>query len=206
MGRKPIREQRRREILDALYRCLLRKPYSETSIKDIGSEAGINYAMLHYYFKNKQDILLCFIDRVYEHYQALFDREVLKLQGKGLARQEILRKAFHFVNTRITTDKKLQIVFVEIWEIAMYNPAVNARMKKIYTEWIRRMVSIIQGQSHDEKKIEWLAMSLVAFHEGIGQFSVFFDLRKKDTLAMLETFQEKLLETLRGHKITSLTN
>ena len=42
MGRKPIREQRRREILDALYRCLLRKPYWETSIKDIGSEAGIN--------------------------------------------------------------------------------------------------------------------------------------------------------------------
>ena len=196
MGRKPIREQRRREILDALYRCLLRKPYCETSIKDIGSEAGINYAMLHYYFKNKEDILLCFIDRVYEHYQALFDREILKFREKGLTRQEILRKAFHFVNTRITTDKKLQIVFVEIWEIAMYNPAVNARMKKIYTEWIRGMVSIMQGESRDQKKTNWLAMSLVGFHEGIGLFSVFFDLRKKDTLAMLETFQEKLLEML----------
>jgi AcrR family transcriptional regulator len=206
MGRKPIREQRRREILDALYRCLLRKAYRETSIKDIGAEAGINYAMLHYYFKSKQDILLCFIDRVYEHYQALFDREVHKLQEEGLTPQEILRKAFHFVNTRITTDKRLQIVFVEIWEIAMYNPAVNARMKKIYTEWIRRIASIMQGQSRDERKIRWLAMSLVAFHEGIGLFSVLFDLRKKDTLAMLESFQEKLLETLPGHKISRLTN
>jgi hypothetical protein len=85
---------------------------------------------------------------------------------------------------------------VQIWEIAMYNPAVNARMKKIYTEWIRGMVSIMQGERRDQKKANWLAMSLVGFHEGIGLFSVLFDLRKKDTLAMLETFQEKLLEML----------
>jgi hypothetical protein len=58
------------------------------------------------------------------------------------------------------------------------------------------MVSIMQGESSDQEKTNWLAMSLVGFHEGIGLFSVFFDVRKKDTLAMLETFQEKLLEML----------
>jgi len=62
VGRKSIKEQRRREILDALYRCLLKKPYTETSIKEIGAEAGINYAMLHYYFRSKEDILLNFIE------------------------------------------------------------------------------------------------------------------------------------------------
>jgi len=69
MGRKPIREQRRRQILEALYRCLLRKPYRETTMKDIGAEAGINHAMLHYYFRSKEDILLCFIENVYDRYR-----------------------------------------------------------------------------------------------------------------------------------------
>ena len=196
MGRKPIREQRRREILEALYRCLLRKPYSETSMKDIGAEAGINHAMLHYYFRSKEDILLCFIDGIYDQYRAMFDREVRKLLEKGLAGREILRRAFHFMNTQITTDKKLQTIFVEIWEIALYHPSVNALVKKIYTDWIRELGAIMQATGTDPAGADRLAMSLVAFQEGIGLFSVFFNLKKGETMALMENFQEMIIEML----------
>lgn len=196
MGRKPIREQRRREILEALYRCLLRAPYRETSMKDIGAEAGINHAMLHYYFESKEDILLCFIDSVYERYRSLFDRKLMRLQGRGLSRREILSEVFRFMNTRITTDKRLQTIFVEIWEIALYNPAVNARMKRIYTDWIRELGAIMQPAGSDGVGAERSAMALVAFQEGMGLFSVFFNLRKPDTMALMEEFQDRIIEML----------
>jgi len=39
-------------------------------------------------------------------------------------------------------------------------------------------------------------MAVVAFQEGVGLFSVSFDLKKKDTMALMEAFQEKILEML----------
>lgn len=196
MGRRPIREQRRKEILEALYRCLLRKPYRETSIKDIGAEAGINHAMLHYYFRSKEDILLHFIETVHEKYRSMFSRQVEKFRGAGISRQDFVRSVFRFMNTRITTDKHLQTIFVEIWEIALYNPAVNARVKKIYTDWIRELGVIMHADGESSPETDRLAMALVAFHEGMGLFSVFFNLKKNDTLSLMEEFQDKIIEML----------
>ncbi len=196
MGRKSIREQRRKEILDALYRCLLRKPYNETTIKDIGEEAGINHAMLHYYFRSKEDILLCFIDSIYEHYRVLSEREAARFRGKALTPRDTLRHVFRFMNTQITTDKKLQTIFVEIWEIALFNRAVNARVKKIYTDWISELGKAMPTLSRDPAMAHRLAMSLVAFQEGIGLFSVFFNMKKKDSLVLMETFQDRIIEML----------
>ena len=62
MGRKPVRDERRKQILDAVHQCLLVKPFHKTSIKDIARKAGLNHGALHYYFDNKEAILLEYID------------------------------------------------------------------------------------------------------------------------------------------------
>ena len=64
MGRKNIQQERRLQIIKALNRCLLKKPYRDTTIKDIALEAGVNHGMLHYYFKDKEEILLNFVDYI----------------------------------------------------------------------------------------------------------------------------------------------
>jgi AcrR family transcriptional regulator len=198
MGRRPIREQRRREILEALYRCLLRKPFSETSMKDIGAEAGINHAMLHYYFRSKEDILIRFIEAVYEQHRSAFMDYFRELGEKRLDHREFARALFGFMNRGITTDRKLQTIFVEIWEIALYNPEVNARIRRMYREWIKVMADIMASQGLEVTRARRLATAAVAFQEGIGLFSVFFKMKKKESLAILEDFQEKVLEIMLG--------
>ncbi|HSV96467.1 MAG TPA: TetR/AcrR family transcriptional regulator [Spirochaetota bacterium] len=195
MGRKPIKERRRREILEALYRCLLKKPYSETSIKDIGTESGINYAMLHYYFKSKEDILLNFIDYLFEKYDGLFAEHMLRLDKSGPTFEETVRSVFAFFNEHITTDKKLQKVFFEIWGVALYNPVVNAKLRKIYRALIGAVESAITKNGGSPQAAH-LALATVAFHEGIGIFSVFFNFNKKYTTMLLEGFQNKIMEML----------
>ena len=68
MTKKIVREERRSQILEALHRCLLKKPIHQTSIKDIAGQAGMNPGMLHYYFNSKEDILLHYIDYVMDVY------------------------------------------------------------------------------------------------------------------------------------------
>ena len=58
MGRKIMKEERREQILEALYRCLLKKPFKETSIKDIAREAGISHALLYRYFPDQQSLFV----------------------------------------------------------------------------------------------------------------------------------------------------
>jgi AcrR family transcriptional regulator len=193
LGRKPIREQRRREILEALYRCLLKKPYSETSIKDIGTESGINYAMLHYYFRSKEDILLNFIDHLYERYDRLFSEHMRQIEGRGDSPGGNVNAVFAFYNDYITTDKRLQKVFFEIWAVALYNPRVNTKLRKIYRALIDAVESAIKKNGGSTQAAH-LAIATVAFHEGIGIFSVFFNFKKKYTTMLLEEFQGKIIE------------
>jgi len=196
LGRKPIRELRRKEILDALFRCLLKKPYSETTVKDIGEEAGINHAMLHYYFKSKEDILISFIDSIYEQFRLMYELEAAKIRKLELTSSEVLRRSFSFMNNEITTDKNLQTIFVKIWEIALSNPAINARVKKFYNEWIEELAKIIKSASSLDTDANKLAMAIVAFQEGIGLFTVFFNMKKKDSIGLMEAFQDRIIEMI----------
>jgi AcrR family transcriptional regulator len=195
VGRNPIKEQRRREILDALYRCLLKKPYGETSIKEIGAEAGINYAMLHYYFRSKEDILLNFIDDLYERYDRLFAEHMRRIGDPDASHGSSVRAVFSFFNEHITTDKKLQKVFFEIWAVALYNPVVNARLRRIYSALIGAVESAISANGGPPRAAH-LAIAAVAFHEGIGIFSGFFNFNKKYPTMLLEEFQAKIAEML----------
>jgi AcrR family transcriptional regulator len=77
MGRKPVRDERRKQILEAVHECLLEKPFHKTSIKDIARKAGLNHGALHYYFKGKEEILLEYIDYSKKKFDSLYS-EYLK--------------------------------------------------------------------------------------------------------------------------------
>lgn len=196
MGRKPIKELRRREIMEALYRCLLDKPFSVTTIKDIGREAGLNPPMLHYYFESKEDVLLNLVDHIYGEHRARFDRHLRKARAEGLDPMELMRSVFGFLNEDLTLDKKLQKVFFEIWEVALHNREVNARVKMVYSEWAERLAELMRQAGGDREDIADLALAAVAFQEGVGIFSVFFGFKKDYTRSLLLGFQERILEML----------
>jgi AcrR family transcriptional regulator len=193
MGRKPIKEQRCKEILNALYKCLLRKPFSETSMKDIGEEVRMNSSLLHYYFKNKEDILLHFIDSISERYREDFNIYARDLRERGLNHQEFLQESFNFMNT-IAGDKKTQFIWLGIWQIALFNPKVKARIQKNYRDWIQMLEKHIRSGGSNPVFALRMAMMIMAFQEGMSMLLVCFDLKKKDYNPIFKTFQEKIIE------------
>ncbi|MGD0277963.1 MAG: TetR/AcrR family transcriptional regulator [Smithella sp.] len=72
MPRVSVKEKRRLQIIEALNDCLITTSFSKTSIKDIARKANVNHGVLHYYFKNKEDILLNYIDFIIDKYLAIF--------------------------------------------------------------------------------------------------------------------------------------
>ena len=52
---------RRTEIVEAAARVLAREGFENTSLKQIAEEAGIATALIHYYFRNKEELLIAVV-------------------------------------------------------------------------------------------------------------------------------------------------
>lgn len=193
MGRKKVEDERRVQILEGLYRCLLKKPYLETSIKDIAQESGVNHGVLHYYFKNKEEILSTFIEHVIREYRADFDGWLVAQGGDRLPPKQLMERIFGYMNDRITLNRDLSKIFIEIWEISAYNRKVRSRLRRVYEEWGRILEGVIAGAEPDRDKARQMGMAIISFHEGMALFSII--LKRKDFPGdeILKGFQERVL-------------
>ena len=171
MGRRILKDTRREEIAQALYRCLLRKPFARTTIKDIAKEAKLNHGMLHYYFKNKEEILLYFLDWIVALHLDDFRKWAKKQKLEGRSFNEALSLALDYAKTKITLNEELAKIFIEVWEIALYHKKVRTKLQYVYTEWIGELVTII-GKKTSKKNAAMLSVATIAFLEGISLFHI----------------------------------
>jgi TetR/AcrR family transcriptional repressor of bet genes len=193
MSRKNVQEERRRQILEALHKCLLKKPFDQTSIKEIAAAAGLNHGMLHYYFKSKEDILLHYIEYVIDRYKSHFEEWAASSGGSIENPKDFLKASFDFMCRKITLNRDLSKIFIEIWEIAIYNRKVKAKLQKAYREWLETVNLTILKISGDKRAAARLSRGLVAFLEGVSLFSVILNDDVAETEALLADFQEYFL-------------
>ena len=196
MAAKNGPEDKKIKILEALNRCLQEKPFNQTSIKDIAREAGVNHGLLHYYFTSKEDILIHYIDYIIDYYKGLFNdwfsgKDLENIDEKGL-----IAEFFSFMNGRITLNRELSKVFIEIWEIAVYHPAVKSKLQAAYREWITTLSEILQRAIGDAATANRISTAIVAFLEGIALFSIILDPASFDFPEVLTGFQRRIIEML----------
>ena len=196
MARKKIQEERKRQILEALHRCLQEKSFEKTSIKDIARKANVNHGVLHYYFSSKEDILLNYIDYVIEDYQSQLQEWLVTQDAAFSGHKVFVREIFSFINNKITLNKSLSRIFVEIWEIALYNEAVRVKLRQAYTRWIEELVAATSEHMEDKDLSLHVSIAMVAFWEGMALFSTVFDPGDLNVEAVLDGFQRRILDIL----------
>jgi len=196
MPQKKDPNVKRIQILEALNQCLQEKPFDKTSIKDIARKAGVNHGLLHYYFKNKEDLLIQYIDHVIDHYKSLFEEWKISANIETLEYRQCIEDFFEFMNTRITLDKSLSKVFIEIWEIAAYNPNIRSRLQAAYEEWIRVLTQMFAPMTKDPETARQTSIAAVAYFEGMALFSIILNPKTFDCHDILKRFQKKIIDSL----------
>jgi AcrR family transcriptional regulator len=192
-SKKP--EDKKIQILEALNQCLQEKPFDKTSIKDIARVAGVNHGLLHYYFKNKEDILTQYIEYVIDHYKAMFNVWLGEKQSRKMNNRELIEDFFEFMNSRITLNKKLSKVFIEIWEIAAYNDNIRAILQQAYQEWISALSEMLSTVTNDPAAAWKTSAATVAFLEGMALFSIILTPDTFDFDQVLTGFQKKIIDS-----------
>lgn len=97
MKQDELRQQKRRQILEATCRCLRQKPFHALTIKDIAAEAGLSHGLVHYYFANKQEVLLETIAFLSEYFRTIAAEEIAALGNRTLEADDLLHffRRFH---------------------------------------------------------------------------------------------------------------
>jgi TetR/AcrR family transcriptional repressor of bet genes len=196
VARKSIQEERRLQILKALDSCLQDKSFEKTSIKDIACVAGVNHGVLHYYFSSKEDILLNYIDYVIDDYQSQVKDLLSSKDVDRLGKRELIEMIFGFINDRITLNKGLSRIFVEIWEIALYHDAVRAKVREAYMRWFDELVANLGRYIDDKQFAIQVSIAMVAFWEGMALFSTVFEPGALDIKEVLKGFQYRILDII----------
>ena len=57
MTARKASDEKAKLILQAAGKVLMRQGYARTTIKEVAAEAGVSRGLLHYYFKNKEEML-----------------------------------------------------------------------------------------------------------------------------------------------------
>ena len=177
MPKKVIRNERRIQILEALHKCLLEKPFHRTTIKDIAQKADLNHGMLHYYFENKEDILLKYIEYTFNKYFSMFVERFNNEFKEPVTDADTLEDQLRWALHEIAFNRESAKIFTEIWALALYNTKVMKMLRKHYRKWNDNIFLKIKDYVKDETTAARLSLTMIAILEGMSLFSIIFNKR-----------------------------
>jgi AcrR family transcriptional regulator len=119
----------KKKLLDATFESIYKEGIANVSMRSIAQKAGVNQAVIHYHFKNKENLLLEFLNEIFHRINANFNRIYAEpSMEKGIA------KIVGTAKNLIKTKKKVFVVFMDCWSLSMR----NKEMQKKFAEHFHR--------------------------------------------------------------------
>ena len=161
MGRKKNTDQRRSEIIWALYECLADQGHEKVSIKAIAARAGLPHGLIHYHFTAKEEIIVALGQAVSDRYRRkLADR----LVEAGNDRQ-VFALALDFIVDELVFNRSLNRVFFNLIQMAFERKGLHDAISEMFRIYRQQMALVLAnaGLGKDSRKT---AGALVAMAEG----------------------------------------
>lgn len=119
-------EARRAYLVEQATRCLAEKGYAHVSLRDIAQESGVSLGILHYYFRNKEDLLLAVITGYKNQFLRELEEELLSgpFDGRQTRLSAIVYRA-------LTEDRNIHRLWYDLQIQAMYTPAFRPPVQNI---------------------------------------------------------------------------
>lgn len=154
--------EKRHQIVLAFYSCLSERGHETVSIKDIARRANLPHGVIHYYFKNKDEIITELGEFIVE---SLIDQMQQKLT---LVDQELaFSVVIDFMVESLIFDRKLGYVFYNLIQMTFERESLRNVMVNLFRNYREQMAAFFQKISLEKADI-YTGMSLVAITEGIG--------------------------------------
>ena len=160
MGRKSIAHKRREQILWALYDCLSEKGHEKVTINTIAAQAKLSPGIIHYYFKNKDEIISVLAEAIIEKYGNILD---LCLSEAGLNEKPIDILIDFLVD--IILDHPLNHAFYNMVQMSFEREQLQTVMQTMLDSYRNKLSeAIIKSGANRDSPL--LGAALLAVTEG----------------------------------------
>ncbi len=136
--RPRVAPQRRRQIVEALFRCMARKGFANVSITDIALEARVARGAINFFFTGKDEILAALLERAIQDYRAAL-RAILE---RGGAADEQMRAALEVLLAPTTATRHTAVVFLNYYALAPGHLALTPPLRDFFRDY-RRLFALL---------------------------------------------------------------
>ncbi|MEW6265867.1 MAG: TetR/AcrR family transcriptional regulator [Thermodesulfobacteriota bacterium] len=158
-----------RRILAAVSGILARRGYEEATIAQIAAEAGVSRGLLHYYFKNKEDMMAQAVKA-----GAQVSLEVIaRVFQAGRTDADLAGNFSQGLNSIAAGDPDFINLLLESWAVSRRSRVVAAEVKsnyRLFREAVGRELEKAAAEKRisPEIPVETLAAILIGLFDGLG--------------------------------------
>lgn len=148
-----IGRMRRSQLTRAAYKVVSRKGYYNFTIRDIAREAGLSAGLVHYYFKDKQDLLLNLLKEINTNIKSYLHRELVKTDSCRQKIMAFMDQAFGLVEK----EKEYFYVLIDFWTQVNHNARMRQANIKLFQSYRDECAAIL---TEGVEKGEFAAMNV----------------------------------------------
>jgi TetR/AcrR family transcriptional repressor of bet genes len=172
MPRKPNTEQRRQQIVAGLLAAIAEHGYEKATIQTIGQKAELTPGLIHYHFKNKEEILLELVRSL----AALSRQRYEGLAASATTPEDKLRA---YIDAQLAKGAGANPEAVAAWVIIGAEAVRQPQVQQVYQEIVAAELALLTDllkaclaeRGKKARNAGHLAASLVAFMEGAFQLA-----------------------------------
>ncbi|WP_404348094.1 TetR/AcrR family transcriptional regulator [Sutcliffiella horikoshii] len=153
---------KRKKLIDAAYKVFVKKGYLNSSIKDIANEALMTPGLVHYYFKNKEELLLSVQQEIQINYHNKYDEQTEKLPS--------LKDTLLEIKSRSTDNPDWYRWRYEIYSLGMKDSEGNLeqQVQTILKDGRDSLSHPMEPKVGDAKEASALASIMLACFDGLA--------------------------------------
>ena len=155
---------RRAQLTRAAYKVVAEKGYSDFTIKDIAEEAGLSTGLVHYYFKNKDDLLIKLLKEMNANLRNNLKKALAELSAPRDKLLAFCDEAFDLVDK----EKAYFYVLIDFWAQINHDNRIRQANVKLFQSYRDEIAAILkEGVSSgvftalDVKLISVIIISLI---------------------------------------------
>jgi TetR/AcrR family transcriptional repressor of bet genes len=138
MSRPSNTEQRRHEIIKAFLEVMATQGYAKATIAAIADKANLAPGLIHYHFKNKQEILLELIKQVSDLTLERYQENLLSVKS---AKDQL--KAY--IDARLAKGNSDTSAYVAAWVVIGTEAIRQEEVRQVYEDALKKQQKIIEG-------------------------------------------------------------
>jgi len=142
--RKPEKAE---TMLEACSRLVASKGYAEVSMKDIADEAGVYQSLLHYYFKNKENLFI----ELFRFLNQKYINIMSDVASLSVGTEEKFSIAFAEFQKFAAKEPKWMLMVLDLITQAVHKPESKEEVLDFYQELLKLAGNVIEvGQESGE--------------------------------------------------------